>query len=242
MTDAPGRWIEATVEANAESVESVSELLARYGYNEGVVIEEPYVQDDDGDNLEVDPTRPVIVRTYLAADDSLSNRKSALEQGVWHLQQIGGVGPVIYSQRAEEDWANTWKEHFPILRIGRQYIVRPSWRSYDPQPGDLLIHLDPGMAFGTGMHPSTELCMLLMERMDLVSATVLDVGAGSGILSIAAIRSGAERAVAVEIDSVSARYLTENVALNAMEGRIEVIVGDIGDALPGSRVFSVVMA
>jgi ribosomal protein L11 methyltransferase len=236
------QWLELSVPANAESVEAVSELLARYGYNEGVVIEEPYRQDDDGDNLVVDPTRPVIVRTYLPIDAQLADRKQAIEEGVWHLRQIGGVGEPSARGLAEEDWANAWKEHFPVLRIGKRFVVRPSWRAYEPRPDDRVIHLDPGMAFGTGLHPSTELCMLFMEEVDLSGQTLLDVGAGSGILSIGAIRAGAAGAVAVEIDPVAARSLQENVALNAMQGQIEVVVGDAREVLPADRRFPVVCA
>ena len=241
MTDAQ-QWLEISVPANAESVEAVSELLARYGYNEGVVIEEPYRQDEDGDNLTVDPTRPVQVRTYLPVDAQLAEQRQAIEEGIWHLRQIGGVGEPTTRGLAEEDWANAWKEHFPVLRIGKRFVVRPSWREYEAQPDDRVIHLDPGMAFGTGLHPSTELCMLFMEEIDLRDLTMLDVGAGSGILSIGAIRAGARGALAVEIDPVAARSLRENVALNAMQAQIEVIVGDAREVLPAERRFPVVCA
>lgn len=242
MTDTSSGWLEIAVPANAESVEAVSELLSRFGYNEGVVIEEPFRQDEDGENFEIDPERPVIVRTWLPIDAGLADRKRALDEALWHLRQIGGVGDTETTEREEEDWANAWKEHFPILRIGRRFVIRPTWREYVPSADDLVIHLDPGMAFGTGMHPSTEMCLRFIEELDLAGSAILDVGAGSGILSVAAILAGASSAVAVEIDPVAGRVLVENVALNGMAERIDVIVGDAADALPAGRTFPLVFA
>ncbi|MCO5178008.1 MAG: 50S ribosomal protein L11 methyltransferase [Thermomicrobiales bacterium] len=240
MSESTQRWVEVTVPANAESVESVCELLSTFGYNEGVVIEEPYKQDDDGDNLEIDPTRPVLVRTWLPVDERTEQQKDALTRAIWHFQQIGGVGEPTFAEREEEDWANAWKEHFQILRIGKSFVVRPTWREYEPREGDRVIHLDPGMAFGTGLHPSTEMCMLFAEEVDLDGLAVLDIGAGSGILAIGALRAGAASAVAVEIDPVAARALAENVRLNDMEDRISVVAAPIDQAWLGDVTFPIV--
>src|SRR5690606_5084843 len=131
----------------------------RYGYNNGVVIEEPYRQDEDGENFEIDSTRPVIVRTFVADDESGAEQREAIERGLWHLRQIGAVGELTSSRTKQEDWANSWKQHFHVLRLGRHFVVHPTWRDFEPRPDDLVIHLDPGMAFGTGSHPSTEMCL-----------------------------------------------------------------------------------
>ena len=197
MSSPETAWLELSVDANAESVESVSELLGRYGYNNGVVIEEPYRQDEDGENFEIDPTRRVIVRTFVADDENGQLQKEQIERGLWHLRQIGGVGELTESRTESEDWANSWKEHFHVLKLGTRFIVRPTWREYEAQDNELVIHLDPGMAFGTGSHPSTEMCLQLMEDIAFDGKSVLDVGAGSGILSVAAKLLGAASVDAV---------------------------------------------
>lgn len=234
--------MELSVPANAESVEAVSELLGRYGYNNGVVIEEPFRQDEDGENFEIDPTRQVIVRTFVADDEHGAQQRTAIEQGLGFLRQIGGVGDLSASATEEEDWANSWKQHFQVLRLGRRFVVRPTWREYEAKPGDLVIHLDPGMAFGTGSHPSTEMCLHLMEGLDFGGKSVLDVGAGSGILSVGAMLMGASSVDAVEIDQYAAKALASNVELNDMSLQIPVIVGDIATALPQESRYEVVLA
>ena len=235
-------WLEVRVQADAESVESVAELMGRYGYNQGVVVEEPFVQDPDGDNLEIDPTRPVWVSTFLPRDERVEDTVRRLREGLWHLRQIGAVGEIVTADRPEEDWANAWKEHFQVTHIGRRFVIRPSWRPYEPRPDDVVIDLDPGMAFGTGLHPTTELCLRWLEDLPVAGQTVLDAGAGSGILSIAAIKLGASTVDAVEIDSVSISALRHNIALNALSDRVRVVLGDVGAVLSEGRRYDLITA
>jgi len=238
----PVGWLEVRVQADAESVESVAELMGRYGYNQGVVVEEPFVQDPDGDNLEIDPTRPVWVSTYLPRDGRLPDTVRRLEEGLWHLRQIGAVGEIVTADRPEEDWANAWKEHFQVTRIGRHFVIRPSWRSYEPHADDVVIDLDPGMAFGTGLHPTTELCLRWLEDLSVAGRQMLDAGAGSGILSIAAVKLGASLVEAVEVDPVSISALRHNIELNGLSERIRVVLGDAGAVLDEGRRYDLIVA
>lgn len=239
---ADGGWLELWVEADAESVESVAELFGRFGYNQGVVIEEPYLQDQDGDHLALDPTRPVRVATYLPQDERLPDTLRRIQEGLWHLRQIGTVGELATASRPEEDWANAWKEHFQVTRIGRRFVIRPSWRSYVARPEEVVIDLDPGMAFGTGLHPTTDLCLRWLEDLPVAGQRVLDAGAGSGILSIAAVKLGAAAVDAVEIDPVAVSALEHNLALNGHVGRIRARVGDATDLDLGGATYDLILA
>lgn len=241
MTDAP-KWVEFAVEADAETVEAVSEVFSRVGHNQGVVIEEPFRQQEDGEEFTIDPTRPVVVRTYVPLDASLPETRSELEERLWHLRQMGDIGDLIEITHEEEDWANAWKQHFSVLRIGRNFVVRPSWCEFSPRTDDLVISIDPGMAFGTGSHPSTELCLQLMESVEFADRTVLDAGAGSGILSIGAGLRGARSVDAVEVDAYAARTLASNVALNDMRSSITTIVGPVGSVVPEGAKYDIVIA
>jgi ribosomal protein L11 methyltransferase len=227
------RWLELAVECDHEAVEPVSELFARYGYNEGVVIEEPFTQDPDGDNLAVDPSRPVTVRTFLAAADANTADLDAIRQALWHLGRMRHVGDLVVAERQEEDWANAWKSHFTVHRIGRRTTVRAPWHDADPAPGEVTVVLDPGMAFGTGLHPTTRLAALLLEEELRPGMAVLDVGAGSGVLAIAAALHGAARVDAVDIEPVAVRATRENADRNGVGDRVRVAEGSVGAPFPG---------
>jgi ribosomal protein L11 methyltransferase len=235
-------WIELWVLVDAESVDSVAEQFRRIGYNEGVVIEEAYRQDEDGENFTIDPTRPVTVRTFIPDDLEAPARRARLAENLWHLRHLGAVGELNERIIREDDWATAWKQHFPVLRVGRRIVIKPSWQEYEPREDDLVIHLDPGMAFGTGSHPTTEMCLRALEKQDVAGATVLDAGAGSGILTVAACLLGAAHVDAVELDPYAARALESNLELNEVRDRAQVIVGPVGSALPEDARYDLILA
>ena len=244
MSDAAagGAWLELAVECDSEAVEPVAELFARHGYNEGVVIEEGFTQDPDGDNLAVDAARPVTVRTFLAAADAKPDEIEAIRTALWHLGRIRQVGPLVVTERQEEDWANAWKAHFSLHRIGERVTVRAPWHDVPPDPGSVTIELDPGMAFGTGLHPSTRLTTLALERLVRPGDRVLDVGTGSGILAIAAALLGASRVDAVDVEPVAVRSARENAERNGVGDRVRAELGTVGPGEPFTGTYDLVLA
>ena len=239
----PGaQWLELSVSCDTEAVEAVSELFAGRGYQGGVVIEEPFTQEPDGDNLAVDPSRPVIVRTFLAARDTKPEDLDQIRRALWHLGRLRFVGELVVECRHEEDWANAWKAHYGVHRIGSKTTVRPPWREHDPVPGEAVIVLDPGMAFGTGLHPTTRLCVELLEAELIPGDVVLDVGTGSGILTVAAALHGAARIDAVDIEPVAVRAALENAERNGVADRVRIEEGSVGTGSPFAGRYRLVLA
>ena len=220
-------WLELSVTAEHEAVESVSELFARVGYNGGVAIEQPFVGSPDGPEYRIDTSKPVVIRTYVPLDDQAEEARARLEQGLWALGMLRQVGSLETRTLAEEDWANAWKAYYPIRRIGRHWVIVPSWLDYEPEPDDVVIHLDPGMAFGTGLHPTTQLCLQLLERYARPGQCALDLGCGSGILAIGLAKLGVERVLAVDNDPIAVAATRENVERNAVP-HVDVLEGSLG--------------
>ena len=239
---APNIWFELAVTCDAESVESVAELFACYGFNQGVAIEEPFTQDGDGDNFAVDPGKPVVVRTFLHRGDAKPETIEAIRRGLWHLSQIRPLGELVVTERAEEDWANAWKAHYSIHRVGRRVSVKAPWHEAVPSPGEIAIELDPGMAFGTGLHPSTQLCMVALEDELAPGDRVLDVGIGSGVLAVAAVFLGASAVDGVDIEPVAVRAARENAARNNVADMIRVEEGTVGPGEPFQDEYDLVVA
>jgi ribosomal protein L11 methyltransferase len=222
------RWLELTVTAHREAVEALSELLSTHAPG-GVAIEEPIALLDDGQDYRIRPDEPVQVRAYLPVDGSEEDARQRIEEGLWHLGQIGPnfIGQLTTRFVAEEDWANAWKEYFHVLHVGRRVVIKPSWRDYTPQPGEVVLELDPGMAFGTGLHPTTHMCLELLEQYVQQGMRVLDVGTGSGILALAAAKLGAASVLALDVSSVAVEAAQANAQANGLAERITVLPGSV---------------
>lgn len=233
ITHTPDRvWYQLSVDVDNEAVEAVTELFGRYGFNEGVAIEEPYVQDQDGDNVGIDTDKPFTVHTYVAEEDFKPEIVEEMRQALYYLGQLRGVSDIRVTNLQEQDWANAWKEHFQVHRIGDRVVIRPPWREFEAEENDIEVILDPGMAFGTGLHPSTRLSMLGTEHVVQPGDTVLDVGTGSGILAIAAVRLGAEKVDTVDVETVAVKATAENAELNGVSDKIAVELGSVGEGQP----------
>ncbi|HEY4034315.1 MAG TPA: 50S ribosomal protein L11 methyltransferase [Ktedonobacteraceae bacterium] len=220
------RWLELTVQVHPEAVESVSELLRRYS-SDGVVIEEPFELTEDGQDYRVLYGQPVKIHAYIPIDGKEEATRQQVELGLWHLSSLGAhfVGELQTRVVDEEDWANAWKDYYHVTHIGQRLVIRPSWREYTPREHEVVVTLDPGMAFGTGVHPTTRMCLVQVEQRVQPGMRILDVGTGSAILALAAAKLGAQSVDAIDNSSVAAECATANVAMNNLEDRIRVVLG-----------------
>ncbi len=216
-------WLEVSVVAGREAADAVAEVMGRYGHG-GVAIEEPVRPDPEGEGYAVDPAAPVIVRAYLPENALGRRRLGRLLRALWHLRQAADLPEPEVRTLAEADWAHAWKEHFKPHRVG-PFIIAPPWA--EPPADGLLLLIDPGLAFGTGLHPTTQLCLGLAAELLRPGEAVLDLGTGSGILAIAAARLGAGSVLALDIDPLAVKAARANVRLNRLAGRVRVVRGTL---------------
>jgi ribosomal protein L11 methyltransferase len=240
-------WLELTVEADHEAVEAVSEILSRVAPG-GISVEPAFELVEEGLAARLDPGRPATVRAYLpGAVDSpaTTGALASVDAALGHLRAFGlrPIGELRTRVVDEADWADAWRSHFPVLRVGRRIVIKPTWRRHRAGPGDVVVVLDPGMAFGTGLHPTTRLCLEgldeLAGRGALAEARVLDVGSGSGILSIAAQRLGAASTLALDVDPIAVEASAANAQRNRLGTRIRARLGTLPT---GEPPFDVVVA
>jgi ribosomal protein L11 methyltransferase len=235
-------WLEFTLLVPTADVEAAAEVLRRHCPG-GVSIEEPILPADREDSYAVDSGRPAAVRGYLPRHADLPQRRRALRRELRAL----GLAPALRTRwRREEEWAEAWKRFFGVERVGRRLVICPTWIDYAPRAEEVVIRLDPGMAFGTGQHPTTRLCLEALESRLRPGQEALDVGTGSGVLAVAAALLGAARVVALDVDPVAVGVARQNVALNGVEGRVQVVEGSLGAPGPlpgvGAARFDIVLA
>jgi ribosomal protein L11 methyltransferase len=221
------KWLELSVHVDNEAVESVTEVFSRF-VKGGVAIEEAIITFSDREGYIVNADRPVAIRGYLPVDDTCGCSVTQIKDALDHLSMIRPVGELGMRQVAEDDWANAWKEHFQVHHVGRRTVIVPTWRQYEPLPGDVVITLDPGMAFGTGLHPTTRLCIVALEERVRPGQSILDLGTGSGILAIAAARLGAGSVVALDTDAVAVQAARANMVANGVQETVRVDQGTLG--------------
>jgi len=237
------KWVELRARVEAEVADDVAAIFARFGHG-GSVVEEDLSQPVN------EPKRLLTIKAYLPSDRSFSSKKKQLSEIIGHLSLIY---PIRLEEQilTEQDWAEAWKVHFVPHKVGRRLVIKPSWREYQPANEEVIIELDPGMAFGTGLHPTTRLCLQSVESYIQPGWQVLDLGTGSGIQALAAAKLGAKHVLALDNDPIAVKVARANVRANKLSRRISVRLGSLplysdavnpGDTVHRAPAFDMVVA
>lgn len=211
-------WVELSVDTPPEFVEPLTQVFTEHGEG-GVAIELPAGHSpDEGECAPV--AERMTVKTYIPHDARLEGRYARIDTAVRLVAHVGDISELRVRVIEEEEWQEAWKEHFHVLRVGKRTVIVPTWRTYEPHHADVVISIDPGMAFGTGHHPTTRMCLELLEQCVEPGDRVLDLGCGSGILSIAAAKLGASEVLGLEIDPIASRVAASNIRGNGVQDRV----------------------
>lgn len=234
-------WLEVSLVADGEMAEAISEVLARY-VSGGVVIESTQIADDL--NGAGRATGPLKISGYLQVDDQLEIAKQKLQEALWHLGQIRPVPEINFRPVANLDWSEIWKEHFQPVQIGQKLTIIPVWMDAD-MDHRIAIKIDPGMAFGTGTHPTTQMCLEILTNLldsgraeNKSSVSMIDVGCGSGILGIAALKLGVSAVLGVDLDTEAVEAARQNAHINGVFEHLELSVGSLTEIKAGNYSIS----
>ena len=239
-------WTEVTVKTTTEAVEAISNILLEERCG-GIMIEDPkdflfqkkneldwdYVEEEVFNKSNQDG---VLIKTYIPEERNVLELVETIKAKISLLPSFGldiGEGTVSLSNVNESDWANEWKKYYKPTKIGQKIVVKPTWEDYEKQEGDLIIELDPGMAFGTGTHETTSMCIRELEKYVDKTKRVFDIGCGSGILAIAAAKLGAKEVVAGDLDEVAVKVSKENCELNNVSDKVIVKHGSLFEVVEG---------
>jgi ribosomal protein L11 methyltransferase len=239
-----GKWIEVKIVTTSDAVEPVSGIY--YGLDvKGVAIEDPrdILEREQGPlswdfadiNIFEYGKDAAVVKGYFSEEDNIEEVQKYIEGKLEELKDMGidvGEGKVVIKPVFEEDWANNWKKYYKPTKIGEKILIKPIWEEYEPQNDEIIVEMDPGMAFGTGTHETTRMCIEALEKYVKPESTVFDIGTGSGILAITAAKLGAKRVVGVDLDPVAVDSANSNIGFNKLHN-IEILHGNLMEVVEG---------
>lgn len=238
------KWTEVSIHTSQEAVEAISSLLHEAGAG-GVVIEDPEMLSREwdrpyGEIVELSasdfPEEGVLVKGYILLEESPEALLHNLRESILDLKAFGldvGIATIVSREVDEDDWAKAWKKYYKPVRVSDHVTVSPSWEVYEAEADEKVIRLDPGMAFGTGTHPTTVLCIRALEKVIQGGENVIDVGCGTGVLSIAAAKLGASSILALDLDQVAVESATLNVGMNEVSDQVTVRKNDLLHGIEG---------
>lgn len=226
-------WLEIVVTCDGELAEAISEVLSRF-VTQGVVTETE-VKYDDAEEVALG-YGPVKVIGYIDFDDQVESKKLQIEEALWHLNLIQPVPEPVYRKIEDQNWMESWKQFYKPILVGERLLILPAWLE-NPVPERIAVRIDPSMAFGTGTHPTTQLCMAMVEKLIKPDSLAMDIGCGSGILAISAALLGAKKVIAVDIDYPSREATLKNAELNNISEKIENGIGSVSEILEGQFSF-----
>ncbi|MBE3101046.1 MAG: 50S ribosomal protein L11 methyltransferase [Firmicutes bacterium] len=238
-------WIEVTIKTTTEGADTVAQSFYEVGVL-GVVIEDPdeirkaqledrtwdYIDDSILANME----EKVLVKGYLNDDVFFLDKLLFIKERIqWLLGKDFGLDlgslEIALTNVCEEDWAHNWKKYYKPIKVSDRVVIKPTWEEYTEKPGEHILELDPGMAFGTGTHETTMLCIRAIDKYIKPGMSVVDIGCGTGVLAIAALLLGADKATAIDLDSNAVKIASENALLNKVADRMEAIHGNLLDKI-----------
>ncbi len=247
-------WVEIKIKTTTEAVEAITNILFENGA-QGAMIEDPKdflfqkAHEYDWDYVEEDvfntDDENVYIKTYISEENDVVTFIESIKIRISELRNFGidiGAGEIFTDNVNEEDWANNWKKYYKPTKIGDRIVIKPEWEEYCPSEGDLVIHMDPGMAFGTGNHETTSMCIENLEKYVSEKSTVFDIGCGSGILGIVASKLGAKKVVGIDIDEMAVKVANENIQKNNVQDIMTAIAGNMTDKIEEGAKADIVVA
>lgn len=239
------KWYEIKIKTTSESVDAVCDILYDVGVG-GVVIEDPkdliinMKEETSWDYFDINSLdmdyEGAVVKAYLSESEDLLDKIKLIKQNVHNISlknEDNEINQVTTAEVYEEDWANSWKKYYKPKKIGDRIVVKPTWEEYTPKEGEVIVELDPGMAFGTGTHETTTMCTRLLEKYIQKDSIVYDIGCGSGILSIIAAKLGAKQVIGVDIDEVAYKVSVANSEMNSVQSIVDIRHGNLMDVIEG---------